>query len=82
MVCHTMRHAARETGPDALHHSRLNPAVNNEAELFTDGKVTEAIQQGVAAMRGLPLLIERGTGSSVTERAEAAERGRLRATAE
>lgn len=40
-------------------HPRLNPAVSAAAELFTDGQVTDAVLQGVAAMQGLPLLIER-----------------------
>jgi len=62
--------------------SRLNPAVFREAELFTDGRVTHAILQGVAAMRGLPLLIELGAAPSPTERAKAAEHELLRATAD
>ncbi|HEY8612365.1 MAG TPA: hypothetical protein VIL69_13865 [Roseomonas sp.] len=55
-------------------HPALNPAVAREADLFTDGLVTDAILRSVAVMRGRPLLIEAGAAPSATERAEAAER--------
>ena len=51
----------------------LNPAVAAEAALFTDGRITDAILQGVASMRGLPLFIEPGAVPTITERAEAAQ---------
>ena len=37
----------------------VNPAVSEAADLFTDGAVTGAVLASVAAMRGLPLYIER-----------------------
>ncbi|TPG45685.1 hypothetical protein EAH89_26140 [Roseomonas nepalensis] len=40
-------------------HPHLNPAVVREADLFTDGLVTDQILRSVAEMRSLPLLIER-----------------------
>lgn len=56
------------------HHPRLNPTVASAAELFTDGRVTDAILQGIASMHGLPLYIEPGAVPTVTERAAATER--------
>ena len=35
-----------------------NPAVYREAELFTDGRITDQILRDVAAMRNLPLIVE------------------------
>jgi len=51
----------------------LNPAVTAAAELFTDGRLTDAVLQNVATMRGLLLFIEPGAVPSITERAEAAQ---------
>jgi hypothetical protein len=51
----------------------LNPTVARQAELFTDGQVTDAIFRGVASMRGLPLLIEAG---AAPDRAEVLARHR------
>ncbi|WP_043838357.1 hypothetical protein [Muricoccus aerilatus] len=56
------------------HHPRLNPAVASAAELFTDGRVTDAVLQGIASMRGLPLYIEPGAAPTPGERAAAGER--------
>ncbi|MFC0389495.1 hypothetical protein [Muricoccus vinaceus] len=53
--------------------SHLNPAVTAAAELFTDGRLTDAVLQNVATMRGLPLFIETGAVPTITERAEAAQ---------
>ena len=37
----------------------INPAVRRAAELFTDGVITDNVLTSVAAMRGLPLYVER-----------------------
>jgi hypothetical protein len=59
-------------------HPRLNPAVFAQAELFTDGQVTDAILRNVASMRGLPLLIEPGAAPSpATERRQPATQAAL-----
>ena len=39
-------------------HPRLNPAVSRAAELMSDRGMSDALLRDVAAMRGLPLLIE------------------------
>ena len=51
----------------------LNPVVCREAELFTDGRVTDAVLQGIASRRGLPLLIEAGAAPTAGERAATTE---------
>jgi len=61
-------------------HPRLNPAVVSHAELMTDGRVTDALLRDVAAMRGLPLLIEPGATpchAEIVDRAEIALVGAL-----
>ncbi|TPG41935.1 hypothetical protein EAH89_28220 [Roseomonas nepalensis] len=55
-------------------HPHLNPVVSREAELFTDGRMTDAVLQGIASMRGLPLLIEAGAVPTAADRTEATER--------
>ena len=60
----------------------LNPAVAAAAELFTDGRLTDAVLQNVATMRGLLLFIEPGAVPTITERAEAAQIELGRATAD
>ncbi|WP_424140340.1 hypothetical protein [Roseomonas chloroacetimidivorans] len=55
-------------------HPRINPAVFTQAELFTDGRISDEVLRSVASMRGLPLLIEPGAAPTLAEIAAKAER--------
>lgn len=62
-------------------HPRLNPAVTRAAEMMTDRRISDAMLRDVAAMRGLPLLIEAGAAPTSAEVLQQAQDAMMGATA-